>query len=159
RKGEKLRIDEYYRWIFENSVPGLPEAAAQESLTPMEFMRKYASFEVPVGAYSRHESEVSADELAESSVDAATQRVFTSRPPAPSSNIAPMPAPPPDQQGRRAAGVMVDGVERRGFPTPSGKLEFYSSTLAAWGWPELAIPTTVESHIAPQALDAASGEV
>ena len=26
--GEKLTVDEYYRWIFENSVPGLPEAAA-----------------------------------------------------------------------------------------------------------------------------------
>ena len=28
RPGEKLTIDEYYQWIFENSVPGLPEAAA-----------------------------------------------------------------------------------------------------------------------------------
>jgi len=44
RPGEKLRIDEYYRWIFENSVPGLPEAAAREQLSPLEFMRKYASF-------------------------------------------------------------------------------------------------------------------
>ena len=159
RAGEKLRIDEYYRWIFENSVPGLPDAAAGEGLSPMEYMRKYASFEVPVGAYSRHEAEVSAAEMAESNVDATTQRVFTARPPAPSTNIAPMPAPPPDSEGRRAAGVMIDGVARRGFPTPSGKLEFYSSTLAAWGWPELAIPTTIESHIAPSALDAAAGEV
>ena len=23
--GEKLRVDEYYGWMFENSVPGLPE--------------------------------------------------------------------------------------------------------------------------------------
>jgi Fe-S-cluster-containing dehydrogenase component len=30
RPGEKLTITEYYRWIFEHSVPGLPEAAAQE---------------------------------------------------------------------------------------------------------------------------------
>ena len=32
RPGEKLRIDEYYRGIFENSVPGLPQAAASEGL-------------------------------------------------------------------------------------------------------------------------------
>ena len=54
RKGEKLRVDEYYRWIFENSVPGLPEAAAAEGLTPLEFMRRYGSFEVPVPALGRH---------------------------------------------------------------------------------------------------------
>jgi anaerobic selenocysteine-containing dehydrogenase len=159
RPGEKLRIDEYYRWIFENSVPGLPEAAAREGLSPLEFMRKYASFEIPVGAYGRHESELSTEEKAESSVDTATNRVFTARAPAPTTNIVPMPAPPGDAQGRRAAGVMIDGVARRGFPTPSGKLEFYSPTLAAWGWPELAIPTAIESHVAPSALDASAGEV
>lgn len=31
---EKLTVDEYYRWIFENAVPGLPEKAAEEGLTP-----------------------------------------------------------------------------------------------------------------------------
>ena len=82
RPGEKLRIDEYYRWIFENSVPGLPEAAEREGLSPMEYMRKYASFEVPVGAYKRHEATVTPEEMAESSVDATTQRVFTARAPA-----------------------------------------------------------------------------
>ncbi len=29
RAGEKLTVEEYYRWIFENSVPGLPAAAAK----------------------------------------------------------------------------------------------------------------------------------
>ena len=33
-------------------------------------------------------------------------------------HITPAGAPPPDEAGRRAAGVMVDGVVRRGFPTP-----------------------------------------
>jgi anaerobic selenocysteine-containing dehydrogenase len=154
RPGEKLRIDEYYRWIFENSVPGLPDAAAELGLSPLEYMRKFASFALPVGAYARHEDEVSGDEMARAAVDATSQRVFTACPPPPSTNIAPMPAPPPDAEGRRAVGVMVDGVPRRGFPTPSGKLEFYSSTLAAWGWPDLAIPTTIDSHVAPAALGA-----
>jgi anaerobic selenocysteine-containing dehydrogenase len=35
-QGAKLTIDEYYQWIFENSVPGLPEAAAAQGLTPLD---------------------------------------------------------------------------------------------------------------------------
>jgi len=158
KPGEKLRVDEYYRWIFEHSVPGLPEAAKAEGLTPMQYMRRYASFEVPSPAYRRHEADVPADELAESSVDPVTQRVYTAKAAPPSPNIVPVPAPPPDAQGRRAAGVMVDGTAKRGFPTPSGKLEFYSSTLAGWGWREYAIPTLIESHVSPRAMDPAKGE-
>ena len=30
RPGEKLTVDEFYGWMFEHSVPGLPEAAARE---------------------------------------------------------------------------------------------------------------------------------
>jgi anaerobic selenocysteine-containing dehydrogenase len=41
----------------------------------------------------------------------------------------------------------------RGFPTPSGRLEFYSRTLADWGWPEYALPTYIRSHVHPTALD------
>ena len=159
RPGEKLRIDEYYRWIFENSVPGLPEAAAEHGLSPLEYMRKFGSFAVPVNAYARHEQQVTADELSGSAIDAITKRVYTASPPPRSTNIAPMPAPLPDSAGRRPVGVMIDGVARRGFPTPSGKLEFYSSTLADWGWPELAIPTVIESHVGPSALDASAGEL
>jgi anaerobic selenocysteine-containing dehydrogenase len=55
RPGEKIRIQEYYRWIFENSVPGLPEAAAQEGLTPYEYMSKYGAFLVQRDAYSASE--------------------------------------------------------------------------------------------------------
>src|SRR5712691_13415094 len=47
RAGQKLAIEEYYRWIFEKSVPGLPEAAAQQQLSPLEYMRTYGSFEIP----------------------------------------------------------------------------------------------------------------
>jgi len=158
RPGEKLRIDEYYRWIFEHSVPGLPEAAKAQGLTPMEYMRRYASFDVPNPAYRRHEQDVPAEEMAQAAVDQATGRVYTATPAVPSPNIVPVPVPPPDAAGRRAVGVMVDGTARRGFPTPSGKLEFYSSTLAAWGWPELAIPTTIESHVSPRQLEPARGE-
>ena len=42
---------------------------------------------------------------------------------------------------RRAGGRSASrstGAILRGFPTPSGRLEFYSRTLAEWGWPEAA---------------------
>jgi anaerobic selenocysteine-containing dehydrogenase len=59
----------------------------------------------------------------------------------------PMPSPEPDERGRRPVGVSVDGRVLRGFPTPSGRLEFYSTTLAQWGWRECAIPTYLRSHV------------
>src|SRR6478672_6956015 len=41
--GTKLSVDEYYGWMFEHSVPGLPEKAAKESLTPLQYMRQYGA--------------------------------------------------------------------------------------------------------------------
>ena len=55
RPGEKMRIAEFYRWIFENSVPGLPEAAKKVGLTPLEYMRTYGSFLVAENVYRAHE--------------------------------------------------------------------------------------------------------
>src|SRR5207244_432186 len=46
----------------------------------------------------------------------------------------------------------TEGDSLPGFPPPSGRLEFYSATLAAWGWPELAIPTYIKSHVHPEHL-------
>ena len=46
RAGEVISVNEYYQWIFENSVPGLPECAEAEGLTPLAYMRKYGAFEV-----------------------------------------------------------------------------------------------------------------
>ena len=42
REGEKLTIDEYYRFIFER-VPGLTEKAAEEDLSPLDYMRRYGA--------------------------------------------------------------------------------------------------------------------
>ena len=46
RPGEKITVDEYYRWIFENRVPGLIEKAEAEGLTPLQYMRRYGVVEV-----------------------------------------------------------------------------------------------------------------
>jgi anaerobic selenocysteine-containing dehydrogenase len=133
--GQKISIDDYYRWIFENSVPGLPEAAATESLTPLEYMRRIGVFEVARDVYHTHETEV----------------VTAGGRANPETGIV------TDESGA-AVGVEIDGVARQGFPTPSRKLELHSDTLAAWGWPEYAIPTHAPSHVAQSQLDAANNE-
>jgi anaerobic selenocysteine-containing dehydrogenase len=149
RPGEKLGVDEYYGWMFENSVPGLPERAAAEGLTPLQYMRRYGAFEVRKRVGKLHEEEVPSDELEDVKVDR-HGRAYTAAPPPPKLNIAPVPTPDGDAEGRRPAGVLRDGRVVRGFPTPSGKLEFWSSTLDAWGWPEYALPTYIRSHIHPE---------
>ena len=151
RPGEKLSVDEYYGWMFENSVPGLPERAAEEGLSPLEFMRRYGAFEISKGLGALHENQVAPEELVDHVVSP-LGRVYTPSPKPPDPNRSPVPAPAPDDQGRRPAGVEIDGVVRRGFPTPSGKLEFWSSTLAGWGWPEQAIPGYLKSHVHPDEL-------
>jgi anaerobic selenocysteine-containing dehydrogenase len=50
-----VSVDEYYGWMFDNSVPGLPERAAVEGLDPLGFMRKYGAFEVARDIYQVHE--------------------------------------------------------------------------------------------------------
>src|SRR5437899_2647156 len=116
RPGSKVRIEEIYRWIFENSVPGLPEAAKKDALTPLAYMRKYGAFLVEDNVYRTHESP-------------------------------------------RDNGVVVDGVARVGFPTPSRKLEFFSMTLKDWKWPEHAVPGYIRSHVHWSHVDRAKGEM
>ncbi len=121
RKGELISQDEYWQWIFEHSVPGLPEAAEAEGLTPLAYMRKYGCFEVVAENYVPYERELA----------------------------------PGDK------GVVVDGVNRAGFGTPSGKLELFSTTLRDWGWNErdYVVPWTLRSHVHPDEIDRANGEM
>jgi hypothetical protein len=151
--GEKLSVDEYYGWIFEHSVPGLPERAAAEGLTPLEFMRRYGAFEITRGVGPRHEEEVPEHRLVDA-VEGDLGRVYCPTPGSPLRNAVPLPTPDPDVDGRRRVGVRVDGKVLRGFPTPSGRLEFWSSTLATWGWPEHALPGYIRSQVHPSALRA-----
>lgn len=149
RPGKKITIYEYYRWIFENAVPGLPEAAAAENMTPMEYMQRYAAFEITKDVYSVYRRPVEQEVLQHAMIvpEPSTDRqlagqeagVWVDKLP-PSANHAPYPGPFLNAQGKLRAGVMVDGKAVKGFPTPSGKLEFFSTTLRDWGWPEYAIP-------------------
>lgn len=156
RPGERLSVEEYYAWIFENSVPGLPERAAAEGLTPLAYMRRYGAFQVAENIGPLHEQEIPGADL-QDVAENEFGRVYTRAAAAVPKNLAPTGAPDPDVEGRRAAGVRIDGRVLRGFPTPSGLLEFYSSTLVDWGWPEYALPTYIRSHVHPSNL--APGEV
>jgi hypothetical protein len=134
-------------------VPGLPEAAAREDLTPLEYMRRYGAFEVASKVGRVHEQAVPDAELEDVRVDEGG-RVYTRAPAPPSPQASGGTQIDPDAQGRRRVGVRVDGEILRGWPTPSGKLEFWSRTLHEWGWPELAVPTYVRSHVHPERLEA-----
>ena len=140
RPGEKLKIEEYYRWIFENSVPGLPEAAKGEHLTPLEYMQKYGAFEIPqehAPVFRLHERELLAGDLENARVDEQNGII---------------------RRSGTAIGVMIDGKACEGFPTPSRKLEFYSATMKGWGWPEYSIPGITTSHVHPSRIDSSRGE-
>jgi anaerobic selenocysteine-containing dehydrogenase len=159
KPGEKLSIDEYYGYIFENSVPGLAERAAAEGQTPLEYMRRYGAFEIRRRIGPRHEEPVPSGDLVDVG-EGRFGRVYTRAAAQPPANLVPTPSPDPDAEGRRPIGVRMNGdgngdggnVIRRGFPTPSGRLEFYSHTLAQWGWSECAIPTYLKSHVHPERL-------
>jgi anaerobic selenocysteine-containing dehydrogenase len=138
RAGQKLAIDEYYRWIFENSVPGLPEEAKKEGLSPLDYMRKYGAFLVQEGSYAGHEQPIAAKDLAAATVDPQTHVVTAKGSP---------------------VGVQVEDKSCVGFPTPSRKLEFYSGTLKEWGWPEYAIPSYIKSHVHRDNIDINKGEM
>jgi anaerobic selenocysteine-containing dehydrogenase len=151
RPGEIITVDEYYRWIFENSVPGLPEAAAREELTPLAYMRKYGAFEVTAGNYLPYEKEL----------PVGTQPLERGQQVAVNGSRFDV-----DDGGRilkdgKAVGVVVDGEAKVGLGTPSRRFEFFSPTLYDWGWQEreYTIPWPLKSHVHPDNIDRAAGEM
>jgi anaerobic selenocysteine-containing dehydrogenase len=137
RPGETITLDEYYAWIFENSVPGLPEKAAEEGLSALAWMRKYGAFEVTRDCYTPYEEEPVAE-----GCSAGPDGLLR------------------DGAGK-AVGVMIEGEAKVGFETPSKKLEIFSQTLSDWGWPEQehVLPWTLQSHVHPSQIDTAAGEM
>ncbi|MEK6222018.1 MAG: molybdopterin-dependent oxidoreductase [Chloroflexota bacterium] len=145
KKDQIVTIDEYYQWIFENSVPGLPEAAKAEGLKPLAYMRKFGAFEVTAENYQPY-----------------------AKTPAPLNGKTKLPANyKVDRKDRVIApdksviGVMVDDQPKAGFGTPSRKLEIYSSTLYDWGWKEkdYTIPWPLKSHVHPENINREKGEM
>ncbi len=137
RPGRKVTVEEYYRWMFENSVPGLPEAAAAQGLTPLEYMRRFGAFEIRKDVYELHEERLAPEAMREAEVDEVTGVI---------------------RRAGSPVGVRIDGVPRAGFATPSRKLEFYSRTMKEWGWAEAALPGYIPSHVHHETIDPADGE-
>ncbi|MCI0442244.1 formate dehydrogenase, partial [bacterium] len=136
RAGEKITIDEYYQYIFEHTA-GLPEKAAAEGLTALDYMRKYGAFEVEQTSYNKHLKELGSEELKGTKVDDKSSVIYK--------NGGPI-------------GVMVNGKAFAGFATPSRKQEFFSQTLVDWGWPEYRIPVYIKSHVHPEKIHFEAGE-
>src|SRR5678809_874170 len=67
--GKKMTVDDYYGWIFENSVPGLPQAAAEQTLMPVQYMRTFVAFLIEVDVCRVHETAVNSAELMDATVD------------------------------------------------------------------------------------------
>lgn len=137
RPGEKITIDEYYQYIFENTA-GLPEKAALENLTPLEYMRKYGAYELEKTSYNKHLTPLSEAELDGAEINEATGDVV--------------------KNGKKI-GVFANGAARVGFPTPSRRQEFYSTTMRDWKWAEYATPTYIKSHVHPENYDQSKNEI
>ncbi|MBK8809167.1 MAG: molybdopterin-dependent oxidoreductase [Acidobacteria bacterium] len=137
RPGEKITIDEYYQYIFEHTK-GLPEKAAEEGLTALDYMRKYGAFEVEQAVYNQHLNEIPASDLEGAAIDETTGEV---------------------RKGEKVIGIVDGGKARVGFPTPSRRQEFFSTTMKDWGWPEYAAPVYIKSHIHPETMDASKNEL
>ncbi|MFY9232476.1 MAG: molybdopterin-dependent oxidoreductase [Candidatus Nanopelagicales bacterium] len=148
--GKKVTVDEYYGWIFDNQVPGLPEKAQREGLTPLEYMRKYGAVEIVNGLYRQDERPLTPAEREGAVPD--------------SNGVLRKPVTPETQKPLvgepGAVGVVLDdGSEVAGWLTPSRKLELYSPSIAEFGWPEHAVPSYIKSHVHHDGMDHAKGDM
>ncbi|MGA1437285.1 MAG: molybdopterin dinucleotide binding domain-containing protein, partial [Ilumatobacteraceae bacterium] len=153
RPGSPMGIDEYYGRMFADNVPGLAEAAAAAGQTPLDFMRDRGAYDVPGDPYRPYERPVDA-----SAVDGCVKD---------SSGVFRKPNTEGTWNGDAASlgqlhlaklgdgspAIEVDGELKEGFPTPSKKLELFSTTLHEWGWPEYATPKWIPSHVHWEDLD------
>ncbi len=153
RPGEPLTVDEYYATMFKESVPGLADAAAEAGQDPLDYMRDRGAFAVPGDTYEPYERDVDSEALRGCTRD--DSGVF--RKPGTlgswSGDLDDLDQITLSPLGDGSPGVEVDGEVKEGFPTPSRKLELYSTTLSEWGWPEYATPTWIPSHVHWQDLD------
>jgi anaerobic selenocysteine-containing dehydrogenase len=115
----------------------LPEAARAKGLDPLEYMRKFGTFEVVKSSNRRHDRPLSSTDLMGAEVDPTTKVVL---------------------KNGKALGIQIDGAAVEGFPTPSRKQEMYSQTLVDWNWPEYALPGYIPSHVHWRELDPEAGE-
>ena len=150
RPGEKVTVDEYYRWIFENRVPGLKEKSDAEGMTPLEYMRRYGVVEVADKLYRQDERPLTEAELTEAVPD---ENGVLRKP-------TTLDSVPPLIGEAGAVGVRhADGSVTAGWLSPSRKMEVYSTTMRDWGWEEHATPGYIRSHVHRDEIDLAAGDL
>ena len=94
-----MTVDEYYQFIFENTK-GLPETAAKEGLTALDYMRKYGAFLVEESVYEVDKEAVKQADLQDALIDEKSGTIT--------------------QKGKTLGG-MVDGKGMKGFPPRRGQ--------------------------------------
>lgn len=148
--GQKMTMDEYYEILFAEAVPGLPEAASAQGLTPLEYMRRYGVFEVATNQYRLDERILGEAELEDTYVD--DHDVVRKR------EVGLDVAPPLVGEAGSVGVRHRDGTITQGWLSPSRKLELFSETLADWGWEEQAVPGYFESHVSARRVDRSDNE-
>ena len=132
--------------------------AAAAHQTPLEYMRDHGAYAVPGDMYEPYERDVAADDVADCVKD--DTGVF--RKPGTAGTWDGSDDTLDDltlaKLGDGSPAVEVDGEIKEGFPTPSKKLELFSTTLKDWGWPEYATPGWIPSHVHWEDLDMAGNE-
>ncbi len=148
--GTKIGVDEYYGYIFDNNVPGLPEKAEKLGLTPLEYMRKYGAVEVATDLYRQDERPLTPAERE----GAVADENGVLRKPITMETQKPLVGEP------GAVGVVLDdGSEVAGWLTPSRKLELFSPSMADFGWRDYATPCYIESHVSHKNINEANNEM
>jgi anaerobic selenocysteine-containing dehydrogenase len=182
----QMTIDEYYQYVFEHEE-NLVETASEHDMEPLEYMKHHGAFEASENDYELHETpidpqvveseDVVVDEYGTihrvlGDVDDATSALD------PETGELDYESTETLYQSRRyeydrvehddldafeteQVGIVIDGVAKRGFPSPTGKQQFYSKTLAEWGWDdeEYTIPHYLKSHVHPENIDYETGEM
>jgi anaerobic selenocysteine-containing dehydrogenase len=137
REGKRITIEEYYKWIFENSVPGLPETAKAAGMEPLEYMRRHSAYLIKDNIYKPQENTLTEAELEGTERDEERREV---------------------RKDGKVVGVLVDGKVFHGFPTPGKRLEIHSPMMSEWGWPEHTEPGYIPSHVDESQLDREASE-
>jgi anaerobic selenocysteine-containing dehydrogenase len=178
----QMTVDEYYQYIFEHEE-NLVETASEQEMEPLEYMKHYGAFEASENDYELHEMPidpgvVEADDVVvdeygtihrllgdNATLDPdpeeldyeATDTPYESR----VFEYGRVELADLDALETEQVGIIINGVAKRGFPSPTGKQQFYSKTLAEWGWDdeEYTIPHYLKSHVHPENLDYEAGEM
>jgi anaerobic selenocysteine-containing dehydrogenase len=180
REGEdgepaQMTIDEYYQYIFEHE-DNLVDVAEEKGMEPLEYMKHHGAFEAQENQYELHEDDLDPRILAEEDVyvdeygtihrvpdgaDADEDGVETITDTDLGYEYDEVARETVAGRETDVVGVLIDGQPKRGFPTPTGKQQFYSKTLETWGWDDekYTLPHYLKSHVHPENIDYDDGEM